>query len=330
MATLEVIVQSPKASRTWLAIVLIVGCGSEGDNNKRSGSSANLTKIPRTAVCKKPTPPSAELKLQSDVDYTRDLFPIMQRACSRCHAGSIEDRQNSTNCYYLKDNIDNVLARLDNAIAAEALRQSDPTLTAEQIASTYPTDAQPMPPSGNDRMPLSASEIALFRSFATSASQCQDTGAGPILADIPLPNHYTSDNANAVSENIEALFNSAACREDASVSSDERWELVADLLQEPHERTSAFYNFASKKYVEHAEAYTSSCDYASMRQVFAGVSAAYSLLRDYENDGWRLLQCASVKSLPMLGLVKLSQTVNSLGDVMVGVNYKTISFEAQP
>lgn len=322
--------------RTLIGVAtLVAACGSV-KNEKRddpappvaaaaeASTPSSADALQEVRVCKVDAP---AMRLQDGVTYSGDLYPILQRACSRCHGGAIENRQNSTNCFYIRDNADNVIRRLENALDAAARRAADPALTDEQLRSAYPAEEAPMPAIGGDREPLAEGEIELFRAWAGQDDQCQDGAEAPELAEIPTPEHYSSDEDEQAPEAFEEIFGSASCEEGPAVNVPDNWALVESLLTREPNPPSAFYDYAAKAYVPGAEAVPFECNWDGLIASLSDLADIEPTLREYEKHGWRLIQCAKVDGLPLAGMATLSRVTNTLGDVTYGVNYKTIAIE---
>jgi hypothetical protein len=317
------------------AATLVAACGSVKDKQKddpappavaetATGSASSADALQDVRVCKVGPP---AIRLQDAVTYSGDLYPIMQRACARCHGGAIENRQNSTNCFYLRDNADNVIRRLENALDAAARRAADPALTDDQLRSAYPEEEAPMPAIGGNREPLTEGEIELFRAWAEQDDQCQEGEPAPELAEIPTPEHYSSDEDEQAPEAFEELFGSANCEEGPEVNLPASWTLVESLLTREPNPPSAFYDYAAKAYVPGAEAVPFECNWDGLIASLSELADIEPTLREYEKHGWRLIQCAKLDGLPLAGMATLSRVTNTLGDVTYGVNYKTMTIE---
>src|SRR4051812_21074277 len=111
--------QTLSAALAAAAIALNAGgCGRGDDHiNRGPGAAAKpaaevlgppLAAPPATTVdvrsCKVSAATTA-LALAGAVSYAGDLYPIMQKNCASCHNGAQENRQDSTNCFYMRDHI---------------------------------------------------------------------------------------------------------------------------------------------------------------------------------------------------------------------------------
>jgi hypothetical protein len=320
--------------RTLIVVAtLVAACGSIKDEQRddpapaaeaATSDASAADALQEVRVCKVNSP---ALHLQGSVTYSGDLYPIMQRSCSGCHGGAMENRQNSTNCFYLRDNAANVIRRLENAVDAAARRAADPALTEDQLLSAYPEAEAPMPAIGGDLEPLTASEIELFRAWSVQDDQCMEGEPAPELAEIPTPTHYSSDEDELAPGAFEEIFGSAGCEEGPEVNQPASWALVDSLLAREPNPPSAFYDYAAKAYVPGAEAVSFECSWDGLIGSLSDLAGIEPTLREYEKHGWRLLQCAKLDGLPLAAMATLSRVTNTLGDVTYGVNYKTITIE---
>lgn len=311
--------------------VLLHSCGRDEkseDGGVSSGPLAQLgdaTAAPESVKVCKPV----ALALQSTVTYSGNLYPTTQKSCAQCHRGDIENRQNSTNCYYMKDHLANLIARLDNAVAAAAFKVANPAATNNEITNMYTEDDRPMPPVG--RPPLTAAEIDDFRNWAAVANKCGEGDPIPEDEVLATPAHYSSDEDESSHQSLEKIFESATCTDGPSINTEANWAAVTPVLALEPNPPSAFYDYVAKDYVAGATAATHECSFdgfiASLDA--ENVTGVEKTLRDYQGYGWRMTQCAVVDGLPLASMATLSAVINSLGDTILGVNFKTIKFGAK-
>ncbi len=305
------------------------GCGRDrGDDAGGSAPAAAATADAADAggvkSCKVAAKPQATLALADGPTYAGSLYPLLQRSCANCHRGDIENRQNSTNCFYLKDHLANVIKRLDNAVAARIFKDANPAATNDSIRDQYPRTEWPMPPV--DQPPLAAAEIDTFRAWA-AAAQCTDENPLASEAPPPAPTAYSSDDEETSPKALGKLFESAACNDGPAVNTQENWDLVAPLIAADPAAASAFYDYANKAFVDGAAAAPYACNIPDFLASMGDVSGIAPVLLAHEAYGWRLTQCAIVNGYPRLSLATLSETTNTLGDRILGLNWKMISVE---
>lgn len=309
------------------------GCGRKDDGQSQPNAAApasDATEAPVAVRACKEVKASAKppaLALQAGgVTYANDLFPVMEVACAECHRGDIENRQNSTNCFYMRDNIVNLIQRLENSADAAVFKAANPAATDDEIRARYADDERPMPPIGGNRVPLTGDEIDLFRAWRDSPNKCEEGAPVPEDAVINPVTDYSSDADEH--ESFEKLFATASCEDGPLINTEQNWALVQPLLQPEADAPSAFYDYATRAYVPGATSALEVCDYDSFIASLGDIVGIDSALRPYEQYGWRLTQCAVVGGLPMASLVAISRTKNTLGDTILGLNYKTVTIDA--
>lgn len=297
---------------------------TEGETAAGPGLSSDATAAANARSCSVGSG-GQPLSLLEDVSYAATLYPIMQENCANCHRGDIENRQNSTNCFYLKDHVDNVVKRLENGIAAAAYKAANPTASDNDVRGLYPEDERPMPQF--PRPPLTQAQIDLFKAWGTQVDQCTEPSDAPEPSELLPPAAYSSDEEETSSQNLEKIFANAACEDGPPVNSEANWAAAMPLLAQEPNPTSAFYDFATKKYVAGATAAPYPCTFDGFIGSLKGLVGFEETLRQYEKYGWRLHQCAIVAGVPLASMISLSKVSNTLGDTILGINYKTITVD---
>ncbi len=297
---------------------------TEGAAAAGPGLSSDATAAANTRSCSVGSG-GQPLSLQGGVSYAATLYPIMQENCADCHRGDIENRQNSTNCFYLKDHVDNVVKRLENGVAAAAYKAANPAATDNEVRALYPENERPMPQF--PRPPLAQTQIDLFRAWGTQVDQCTEASDVPETTELTPPVAYSSDEEETSSQSLEKIFANAACEDGPPVNSAANWAAAMPLLALEANPASAFYDYSTKKYVPGATLAPYPCTFDGFIGSLKGLVGFEDTLRQYEKYGWRLHQCAIVAGLPLASMVSLSKVSNTLGDTILGINYKTITVD---
>jgi hypothetical protein len=184
-----------------------------------------------------------------------------------------------------------------------------------------------MPQPGGNRVGLTTEQIDLFKGFADAPDKCAEGEPTPENATITTPDGYSSDDEEQSSQNLEKLFATSGCQDGPTVNTDANWALMQPLLAEDPNATSAFYDYGARAYVEGATKAPYDCNYDNFVASLGDLQGLEPTLREYEKYGWKLLQCAVVNGMPRVSLATLSTTINTLGDTILGINYKTVTIE---
>jgi hypothetical protein len=344
-----------------VTLALALGCGTSrtGSSESDEGTDTGESSTPAVQVCK----PAAATRLSlmaDEVSYTKDLYPIMNTDivgnqprghCSQCHSGNNDDRPNSTNCLYLAENIDNVLARLNNAreaktldIAIRADLALDPngplaagftgdeadnnavnTFVRTQVQAAFAADEQPMPryPFDDNRQPLTTSQILLFTKFKDVADKCSQGEPGPEFAEIPVPDAFSDAEAGALPGEGDV----AQCDDGPAVNTEDNWALMGDLLEAEEEPASSFYDYETKEYVDGAAAASFECTWDNFIASLPGVAGFAETMGAYRDYGWRILNCSVVDGLPRASMATLSRITATNGDASLALNWKAIALD---
>lgn len=327
-------------SRVITAVLfgLISSCGAESDADRRSDSSnATLLQSQETTsqvrACGVATPTAASLgfNLLAGETYAKDIAPIVMAKCARCHAGDAA-MQNSTTCGFLEKNIDAVIVRLQNSLAAEAIRvveaakpDTDTTkLNNDQIrnqVSGNDRNKWPMPPvgqQGNNQQRLVQADIDVFTAWKDVPNKCVDTGA--VDDPLPMPSHFTDDDEERA--RLSKIFEGDSCKDGPDSAGDRA--VVESMLALPADSTSAFYDYEKKEFVAGAVKMEGNCSIDYFIGALAVVPGAADALKSYQDYGWWATQCAIVDGRPQAYLAHVASVTTSLGDKTYGVFLKLL------
>lgn len=330
------------------SLLSLIACGSDGDHfslnatrdvDERSSSSADAVPAHASAdataqvkVCGGGASSDASSALGFQLageTYATHIAPIVTAKCARCHAGD-PAMQNSTTCAYLEKNIDNVIQRLQNGVAAEATRvveaAKDPAgtpapLSNNQIRDQYARSVWPMQPVGSTNtasQKVTQADVDVFLAWKDVANKCA-AGSTPDDA-LPTPSVYTDDDEQA--ERLLKIFQSEDCRDGPSVT-DARAH-VESLLTLPADSASAFYDYEKREFVPGATKMTENCTIDYFIKALAPIPEASEVLKSYKEYGWWTVQCAIVDGRPQAYLAHAAEVATSLGDKTYGLFLKQL------
>lgn len=333
------------------SVVFISSCGVQGTRHSKrnDGSlSADASSVdPGYRACKMPEKsdqstspsggldkPQASLMNLQGATYSANLYPILQSACSECHKPSIENRQNSTNCYYIRDHFDSFLKRIKNARDAQAFKVANPTASNDAINNRYPRTERPMPPI--DKPPLSEAEVALFESWRGIQNPCGETDQINQEEVIPKPKTHSSDREESNVQNLNKLFATASCEDGPDINSEDNWKLFEPTLRLESAGTGGdkYYDFFKGKYLDHVTLVKESCSMEGLLTVFADLPSVRDALASHAAYGWRVIQCGGEKGnlgevFPHITIGSLSRVTTSIGDYVYGLNLKYLSVTSE-
>lgn len=322
---------------------LLTGSASCGDGKEATTGDAHvralqLTDAPAYVRACEMTPAALGFNL-ADETYSANVFPLVQKKCARCHAGDQNDKQNSTTCGFLEKNIDNVIKRLQNGMAADALKDTESAkpdggatkLTDDQIRNQVSGGIRaewPMPPvnrNRNQNPSVTNDDIALLTSWKDAPNKCLDPGATPEPA-LPTPTAHSSDDEERAQ--LAKAFGSAVCEDGPAIA--DQWGKVAALVAVPEGSPSSFYDYAKEEFVAGATTMPGDCTIDTLIAMLKPIAGAETALNEYKSYGWRAVQCAMVGGRPRAYLAQVARVPNALGDMMYGVYLKDLHVEQRP
>lgn len=335
-------------------IVLLIwtsfGCGKGGGSEATDDAAdadqttpdavkvcAPIGETASTTATTTTTEEGAAFKL-AGVKFSVDVYPLFRDRCARCHNndGNNNAPKAAGSWGYWLTNADEIIRRVTIGRAVKDYK--DTNSSDDNTARDNTTDGQDQMPRDDPDDALSTAQIALWQECADDLAACGATDLSPEYyegAVTDADQDYTSDEAENSSQKLGTLFATAACEDGLEVNSDENWEQIASLLAKPDGGASAFYDYNKKVFVEGATEAPYDCTFdafiASLAD--AGIEGVETQLRAYESYGWRMTQCAVSEGKPLASMVTISATANTLGDKILGANFKTIALgedEATP
>ena len=259
--------------------------------------------------------------------YQGNIVKIVTEKCAACHAGD-QDRQNSTTCGFLEKNLDSVITRMENSLAAQSLKAASDALAngdpgkrnndqiRDQISANDRTK-WPMPPVGRNPG-ISQSEIDTLKAWKSVPNKCIDAST----PDEPLaiPSVHTDDDEQR--GKLAKMFETDACEDGPSVARDK--PVIESILTLPSDSLSGFYDYEAMTYVDGARKMEENCSIDYFIAAVAMIPGAQEALKAYKDYGWWVTQCAIVDGRPQAYLSHIARVKTALGDTNYGVFLKLL------